>query len=79
MVFRFHGCKPWSILSPIEVSRIIATGIDKAQEARDDLACILSKYGYIGEVPNPDIATKAKAQALIGLGMTNSDPKNKHF
>lgn len=59
-----HGA---SFHSPTEVSRIIATGIDKAQEARVILSRILSKHGFTGEVPYPDISTKAKAQALIGI------------
>lgn len=56
-----------SFHSPTEVSRIIASGIDKAQEARILLSRILMKHAFTGEVPYPDIATKAKAQALIGL------------
>jgi nitrite reductase (cytochrome c-552) len=59
-----HGA---SFHSPTEVSRIIATAIDKAQEARVALARVLAKHGYTNEVPYPDIATKAKAQSLIGL------------
>jgi len=71
-----HGA---SIHSPTEVSRIIATGIDKAQEARVELARILSKHGYTDEVPYPDIATKAKAQALIGLDMTKLRSEKQEF
>jgi nitrite reductase (cytochrome c-552) len=56
-----------SFHSPTEISRIIASGIDKAQEARILLSRILMKHGFDGEVPYPDIATKAKAQTLIGL------------
>ena len=71
-----HGA---SFHSPAEVSRIIATGIDKAQQARIELARILSKHGFTGEVPYPDIATKAKAQALIGLDMAKLRSEKQQF
>ncbi len=61
-----HGA---SFHSPIESARIMATAIDKAQEARLLLARMLMRYGFKGEVPDPDISTKAKAQAFIGLDM----------
>jgi len=56
-----------SFHSPVEVSRIIASGITKAQEARIKLARVLAIHGQTAEVPYPDITTKAKAQAYIGL------------
>lgn len=71
-----HGA---SFHSPTEVSRIIATGIDKAQEARILLSRILSKHGFTGEVPYPDISTKAKAQALIGIDTKKLSADKKIF
>jgi nitrite reductase (cytochrome c-552) len=62
-----HGS---SFHSPTEVSRVIANGIDIAQEARINLAKLLSKLGFEGEVPYPDISNKAKAQQYLGLDMT---------
>jgi len=56
-----------SFHSPVEVSRIIATGITKAQDARIKLARVLAMHGQTAEIPYPDITTKAKAQAYIGL------------
>ncbi|HEY9115742.1 MAG TPA: ammonia-forming cytochrome c nitrite reductase [Bacteroidales bacterium] len=56
-----------SFHSPVEIGRVISTGITIAQEARIKLARILSGLGYNMEVPYPDIATKEKAQAFIGL------------
>ena len=61
-----HGA---SFHAPVESARIIASGIDIAQEARIKLAKLLASKGFTGEVAVPDISTKAKAQAVIGLDM----------
>ncbi len=58
-----------SFHAPIEISRVIATGINIAQEGRIKLARLLMTLGRMDVVPYPDIATKAKAQAFIGLPM----------
>jgi nitrite reductase (cytochrome c-552) len=55
--------------APIEVLRIMANAIEIGNEARVKLARVLAKYGFNQEVPYPDISTKAKAQAFIGLDM----------
>jgi len=57
-----------SFHAPLETARIIGTSIDKSQEARILLARILAKYN-VCKIPYPDINTKAKAQAFIGLDM----------
>jgi len=59
-----------SFHAPVEISRIIASGIDKAQESRIELARILASLGHNEEVPYPDISTKALAQEFIGLDMS---------
>lgn len=56
-----------SFHSPVETSRVIATGIHIAQEGRIKLSRLLFALGHTEEVPYPDISTKAKAQAFIGL------------
>ncbi len=56
-----------SFHAPVEVSRIIASGITKAQDARIKLTRLLATLGFTQEVPYPDITTKEKAQKLIGL------------
>jgi len=56
-----------SFHSPVETSRVIGTGIDIVQEGRIRLSRLLYGLGHEKEVPYPDIATKAKAQAFIGL------------
>jgi nitrite reductase (cytochrome c-552) len=58
-----------SFHAPTETSRIITTGVERVQEARIALVRIFNKYGFTGEVPYPDITTKAKAQEFIGLPM----------
>lgn len=58
-----------SFHSPVETGRIITGGIAIAQEARVQLARLLSSQGYFEELPYPDISTKAKAQEYIGLDM----------
>ena len=56
-----------SFHAPVEIGRVIGTGIDIAQETRIKLARLLIELGYEGEVPYPDISTKEKAQEFIGL------------
>jgi nitrite reductase (cytochrome c-552) len=56
-----------SFHSPVEIGRVISTGIDIAQEGRIKLARIMADLGFNEEVPYPDITTKAKAQEFIGL------------
>jgi nitrite reductase (cytochrome c-552) len=40
---------------------------------------ILAKHGFIGDVPMPDISTKEKAQAYIGLDMPKLKEKKQKF
>lgn len=68
-----------SFHSPVEISRVIATGITTAQEGRIKLARLLLNLGYEGEVPYPDIATKAKAQEFIGLPMDKLIKEKEKF
>lgn len=65
--------------APIEILRILSTGIDKAQNARIDLARILASHGVKGEVPYPDITTKEKAQKYIGLDVAKLTKEKNEF
>lgn len=56
-----------SFHSPVEISRVIGTGINIAQEGRLKLSRLLYTLGETGEIPYPDISTKEKAQAYIGM------------
>ncbi|WP_075591158.1 ammonia-forming cytochrome c nitrite reductase [Labilibacter marinus] len=68
-----------SFHAPVEIGRVIGTGIDIAQETRVKLARLLAELGHNEEVPYPDIATKAKAQEYIGLDMKKLNTEKKEF
>ena len=55
--------------SPTEAMRVIGTSIQKAEEARRELALVLVKHGQKYPIDMPDISTKEKAQRFIGLDM----------
>lgn len=61
-----HGA---SFHAPVETQRILAHSLDKALSAELALQKVLYKLGFSGEVAMPDLSTKAKAQAYIGLKM----------
>ncbi|HJX72413.1 MAG TPA: ammonia-forming cytochrome c nitrite reductase subunit c552, partial [Bacteroidales bacterium] len=68
-----------SFHSPVETGRIISTGIVKAQEARIKLARLLALLGHHEEIPYPDISSKAKAQAFVGLDMETLKREKTEF
>ncbi|MCW3804217.1 ammonia-forming cytochrome c nitrite reductase [Plebeiibacterium marinum] len=68
-----------SFHAPVEISRVISTGIDIAQETRISLARLFATLGHNIEVPYPDISTKAKAQEFIGLDMDKLNAEKKAF
>lgn len=68
-----------SFHSPVETLRVISTGITKAQDARIKLARIMANLGFTDEIPYPDISTKEKAQAFIGLDMDKLNSEKKTF
>ncbi|MEA5128051.1 MAG: ammonia-forming cytochrome c nitrite reductase [Proteiniphilum sp.] len=65
-----------SFHSPVEFQRILSMGLDRAHKARFEISKILADLGFTGNVPLPDISTKEKAQAYIGLDM-NKERANK--
>jgi len=68
-----------SFHSPVEIGRVIASAISIAQEARLELARVLATLGHNDEVPYPDISTKEKAQAFIGLDMEELNSEKEEF
>lgn len=64
--------------APDVALKVLGTSIDKAADARTKLARLLAAKGVKGEVAIPDISTKAKAQAALGMDMKqlNSDKQN---
>ena len=71
-----HGA---SFHSSLETTRVIASGLDIAQEARVKLARVLASLGYNEEVPYPDISTKEKAQEFVGLPMEKLKEEKAEF
>jgi len=71
-----HGA---SFHAPQEVVRILSHALDFAQQARLRTAKVLAKHGFTGDVPMPDISTKAKAQKYIGLDMDQKRADKKKF
>ncbi len=53
--------------SPVESLRVLGSALERAQEARLLLVQVLIKHDVSVPVPMPDISTKEKAQAYIGL------------
>ncbi|MDY0200779.1 MAG: ammonia-forming cytochrome c nitrite reductase [Bacteroidales bacterium] len=71
-----HGS---SFHAPFESARIIGLGLEKAQEARLEIARVMAGMGYADLIPLPDISTKAKAQEVIGLDMKKLNAEKKVF
>jgi nitrite reductase (cytochrome c-552) len=68
-----------SFHSPVETGRVISGGIAIASDARVKLVRLLASLGYNSEIPYPDISTKEKAQAFIGLDMKKLNSEKKIF
>ena len=60
-----HGS---SFHAPVETQRILAHALDRSMQAQLELQKVLFAYG-LTDVLLPDISTKEKAQAFIGLDM----------
>jgi nitrite reductase (cytochrome c-552) len=71
-----HGA---SFHAPVEIGRIISTGIAIAGETRIKLVRLLATLGFNGEIPYPDIETKEKAQQFIGLDIKKIEEEKKAF
>jgi len=68
-----------SFHSPVEISRVIGTGIVIAQEGRIKLSRLLMSKGFTAEVAYPDISTKEKAQAYIGMDVATMQAEKQEF
>ncbi len=58
-----------SFHAPVETQRILTHSLDKALQAQLKIQKVLFAHGVTNDIAMPDIATKAKAQAYIGLDM----------
>lgn len=68
-----------SFHAPLEIARIISTGIDKSHQARFELQKVLAAHNVKTPIPLPDISTKAKAQSYIGLNMNQLNKEKEQF
>ena len=59
--------------------RLLASAMEYAKDARLNIARVLARHGFAGQVPLPDISTKAKAQSYIGLDMKKLNSQKKKF
>ncbi|HNF85683.1 MAG TPA: ammonia-forming cytochrome c nitrite reductase subunit c552, partial [bacterium] len=65
--------------APLEAARVLGAGIQKAQEARIILSQVLMAKGVAWPITMPDITTKEKAQAFIGLDMAKLKTAKDEF
>jgi len=68
-----------SFHAPIETARILASGLDKAYQARMAVKKVLIDLGYTKDVPMPDISTKELAQKYIGLDIEQLKKEKEVF
>lgn len=71
-----HGA---SFHSPVEIGRVIGSGLVIAQEARVKLARMLAELGHNKPIDMPDISTKEKAQKYIGLDVEKLKAEKAEF
>ena len=65
--------------APQEITRILSHSLDFANQARLKVAKVLARHGFTADVPMPDISTKAKAQAYIGVDMKQKEADKEKF
>ncbi|MBI5217596.1 MAG: ammonia-forming cytochrome c nitrite reductase [Bacteroidia bacterium] len=68
-----------SFHAPLEVARLLGTAIEKASDARVQLARILANHNVTKPIEIPDISTKEKAQKCIGLDMEKLNSEKKEW
>ncbi|MCL1141244.1 ammonia-forming nitrite reductase cytochrome c552 subunit [Shewanella gaetbuli] len=62
-----------------EALRILGTSVDKAADARIKLAQLLAAKGVKQPIAYPDVSTKAKAQAALGMDMKKMNADKEAF
>ena len=65
--------------APDEALRVLGTAVNKAADARVKLAQLLAKKGVKQPIAIPDISTKAKAQAALGMDMKKMNADKAEF
>ncbi|WP_025819398.1 ammonia-forming nitrite reductase cytochrome c552 subunit [Shewanella marina] len=65
--------------APEEALRVLGTSLNKAADARVKLAQLLATKGVKQPIAMPDVSTKAKAQAVLGMNMEKMNADKKKF
>ena len=65
--------------APQECTRILANSLAYALEAQTVITRVLAKHGHTEEVPMPDLSTKEKAQAYIGVDVKAKEAAKEKF
>lgn len=65
--------------APDVMLQVIASGIDRAADARAKLGVVLTKHGVQTPVVIPDISTREKAQKVIGLDISKEKAAKDEF
>lgn len=65
--------------SPTESLRLLASSITKSQEARIRMAQVAAQLGHTGTIPLPDVSTKEKAQAYLGIPIDKMVSEKQQF
>lgn len=65
--------------APEVALRILGTSVDRASDARTKLIRVLAKHGITDPIKIPDISTKEKAQAALGMDMKGMKKEKDDF
>ncbi|GIJ94145.1 ammonia-forming cytochrome c nitrite reductase [Capnocytophaga stomatis] len=65
--------------APIESQKVLGDGMFFAMQAESDMNGLTDKLKIAAKFEMPDISTKAKAQAIIGLDMEKEEKAKKEF
>ncbi|WP_435139580.1 ammonia-forming cytochrome c nitrite reductase [Formosa sp. A9] len=71
-----HGA---SFHAPVEIGRVITSGLNVALDARVKLARLLAELGYDKPLDFPDVSTKEKAQHYIGIDLEQLKKEKEAF
>lgn len=65
--------------APDVILHVISTGLDKAADARTKIARVLAIHGVTKAIEIPDISTKEKAQAVMGVDYEKGVREKEEF
>jgi len=65
--------------APEVALEVLGTAVDRAADARTKLARLLATKGITDPIKQPDISSKEKAQAALGMDMEKMKAEKQHF